>query len=338
MGHSIDLNKYDIRTDLILESIDIKKNSDDIKVNEEIIDKVKITTIEILNDNFSKKKGNYITIEFDDITDSDNFKKVEKVLVNYLKNILKKNNIDPKMSCLVVGLGNEKSTPDALGPLSVENVIVTNHLYELGELSQNFRRVFAISPGVMGQTGIETFDIINSIVNRIKPDFIVVIDSLAASSISRVNKTVQITDTGIHPGSGIGNKRSEISKETLNIPVIAVGVPTVVDAVTIVSDTIEYLQKQLSFHKNNINNKKMKMIPSSNINYENAENELNSEEKKEILGMVGNLTDEEIKKLIYEVLTPVNYNLIVTPKEIDFVLEKLSVLIGISLNKSLHDI
>ena len=174
----------------------------------------------------------------------------------------------------MVGLGNDKSTPDSLGPRVIDNIIVTRHMDVLG-INSN-RVVSAIKPGVTGETGIETKDIIKGIIDKIKPDFVVVIDSLKSSTIKRLTKTIQITDTGIHPGSGVNNKRDALDKKSLGIPVIAVGIPTVCDLSTIVNE----------FSKSN------KKIP----------------------------------------------NMIVTLKEIDFVIDKLSDLLSICINEVIHDI
>lgn len=335
MGNKIDLSKYTIRTDLAIESINEIKNN--IEFSEEIIDSIKVTKTYIDEHNsklIDKKKGNYITIEFNDVTDFDNKEKVKKVFSIKLKEMLNDLKIKEDDSCLIVGLGNSKSTPDSLGPLSIDNVLVTAHLFML-ENVEGFRKVYAINPGVMGETGIETSDIILSIVDKIKPDFLIIIDSLASSSIDRVNKTIQMTDTGIHPGSGIGNSRKEISNEILNIPVIAIGVPTVVDAPVIVSDTINYMYKHYAFNKEFSKNPISKLTVN-NVNYLDKHIEINEEDKKNLFGIIGSLNDSEIKELMYEVLTPIGYNLMVTPKEIDFVIDKLSDVIGNGINKTLH--
>ncbi len=336
MKHSVDLSKYQIRTDLAIESIKDFKNISKEKIEENI----KITNV-VVDDKVSKlinkKKGNYITIEFEDVTDSSNFDKVKKVFVRELNNLLNLLNINKKASCLIIGLGNSKSTPDSLGPLTINNIIVTNHLFELDELSNDYRRVSVLVPGVMGQTGLETSDVISSIVDKFKPDFIIIIDALASQSIERVNKTIQMTDTGIHPGSGIGNSRKEISYETLNIPCIAIGVPTVVDAITIVSDTINYMHKHYTYSKLNINNPLNKLMAYS-PNYLKEKIELNKKDKETLLGIVGTLEEDEIKQLLFEVLSPIGYNMMVTPKEVDFLIEKLSNLIGNGLNEALHNI
>lgn len=333
--HRIDLKNIEIRTDLAIEAT---SNINTIKKHEKIIDNIKITNIYLdkkSHELINKKVGNYTTIEFDDITDYNKKESVKKIFSKELKKLIKKMKIKDDDSCLIIGLGNINSTPDALGPMSINNIVVTNHLYDLASLEEGFRRVSVLSPGVKGSTGLETSDIIKGVINIIKPNFVIVIDALASQSIERVNKTIQMTDTGIHPGSGIGNNRKEISYETLHIPVIAVGIPTVVDAVTIVSDTINYMHKHFTYMKNNIE-KTNKLIPLNKINYLKENIKINKEDKKNLLGMIGNLEDTEIKQLIYEVLSPIGYNLMVTPKEINFVIDRLSDVIGNGINKALH--
>ena len=336
----IDMSKYKIRTDLAIESI--KDYKDEIKSEEKVIDDIKITKIEVLKEHeemINKKKGKYITIEFEDVTDYNNRQKLIKIFENELKDLLNNINIDENSSVLVIGLGNEKSTPDSLGPSTIDNILVTRHLFSLegNNIEDGFRCVGAFNPGVMGVTGIETHDIIKSLVENTNPDFLIVVDALAASSISRINKTIQMTDSGIHPGSGVGNSRKEISKDTLNIPVIAIGIPTVVDAVTIVSDTINYMEQHFSYVAQNINNPANRLA-TSNVNYIKKKNikDLDTENKKKYMGYLGELEDDEIKELIYEVLSPINYNLMVTPKEVDFLISKLSEVLSTGINKALH--
>lgn len=330
--HKIDGSMLNIRTDLAIEEV-----VDGNKVNIKEDGNIKITTVNIDDANkslFNKKNGTYITIEFDDATDFNNGKEVEQVFVNELKKMMKKLEINDNDTCLVIGLGNEKSTPDSLGPLVINNIIVTNHFYSLGiNVEEGFRSTAAFNPGVMGQTGLETSDVINAIVKEVKPDFLIVIDALKASSVDRVNKTIQITDAGINPGSGIGNNRKEISIDVLSIPVIAIGIPTVVDTITIVNDTFNYITNHFSYMKNNIDNPKEKLrIIRSNIN----KNDIDENDKKELFGLIGNLNEDEVKSLVGEVLNPIGYNMIVTPKEIDFVIKKLSNIISNGINNSLH--
>lgn len=335
-----DLKNYEVRTDLIVESIgtDTIKG---LKKKEKKYDDIKVTDITVEHDikNLNKKKGKYITISFNDVTDSINRKKVEEIVINELNNILSYSNIKDNDSCLVVGLGNYKSTPDSLGPKVIDELVVTRHLYLINELNveEGYRNVSSFVPGVMGTTGIEAKDVILGIVREVKPKFIIVVDALASSSIERVNKTIQITNTGINPGSGVGNTRIEISEDTLGIPVIAIGIPTVVDAVTIVSDTLKYLMKKISYNKSNFNNSSNKLKPVTSINYLKEEiSELSFKDREKLLGFIGNLSEDEIKELIFEVLSPIGYNLMVTPKEVDFVIEKLAILLSTSINKTLH--
>ena len=331
MSHEIDLKNKQVRTDLAIELIEsgINTYDDDIKITN-------ITVDEAISKKINKKKGNYITIEFDDITDYDNKEKVKTVFIKELKKILNNLDISDDDLCLLIGLGNEKSTPDSLGPLVISKTLVTNHLFLYGNVENGFRRVCALSPGVMGETGIETSDLIKKLTESVNPKFIIAVDALASSSVERVNKTIQMSDAGINPGSGVGNKRKEISKDTLGIPVIAIGVPTVVDAASIVSDTINYMYSHFAYEKDNFNNPKNKL--TFNVNYLKYGNKtkIKLADRKKLLGMVGSLNEEETKNLIYEILNPIGYNLMVTPKEEDFIILKLSDLISEGINKVLH--
>ena len=336
MKHSIDLKNYPLRSDLALDNIETSSDLKGIKKQVSSYNNVQVTDVQLDKDNsLEKKEGYYVTVEFKDITDIDNFDGVSEVVLKELDKLLKKMNIKDNDFGLIVGLGNDKSTPDALGPLVIQDITVTNHIYEMGQLDKDFRRVSAIAPGVTGQTGIETVDIIKSIVEKLQPDFVIVIDSLASQSIDRVNKTIQMTNTGIHPGSGIGNSRKEVSQDILNIPVLAIGVPTVVDASVIVSDTINYLYKHYAFIKEYQKEPRSKLT-FNNVNYLNKNIKINNQDKTKLLGLIGGLEEEEVKQLISEVLNPIGYNMMVTPKEIDFVIHKLSKLISLNLNKILH--
>lgn len=331
--HRIDLKNVNIHTDLVIEQINDKN-----LIKEEVINNIKISRVVMDKNNLlNKKDGNYITIELTDITNYEDRENVGKVLVNEIKDILNKNNIKDNYECLVIGLGNKKSTPDALGPMVIDNILVTRHLFELNaDVKEGIRKVSAIIPGVMGNTGIETIDIIKGIVDNVKPKFIIVIDSLCASSIERLNKTIQLTDTGIHPGSGIGNMRKEISKDTLGIPVIAIGVPTVVESVTIVNDTLEYMFMHLNYLKNNYETSKLVVKRNNNYLDKIKSSKVSNEDKEILGGIIGSLDEEKKKNLISEVLNNINYNLIVTPKEIDFIIEKLANVISNSINNAIN--
>jgi spore protease len=322
----IDLKNFKIRTDLITESVcNFKKEEveEGIWVSMVSLDEEKAETC-------FKKPGTYTTIEFTDITDMDNFIRVKNVLKSHLKSFIKGE------KTLLIGLGNQKSTPDILGPKTIDEIVVTSYLEAFGPLEEGFSSTAIFKPGVTGETGLETSQVLKSIVESFKPKQVIVIDALASKSLERVCKTIQITDTGIEPGSGVGNKRTEISSNTLGVPTLAIGIPTVVDAVSVVSDTITYLMKQYSFQKTFLKTKKSRLVPSSQMNYLKEEVEITREDKEKVLGMLGALEEEEVKELFTEVLTPIGYNLMVTPKEIDFTVDKLAHLLATSLNEILH--
>ncbi len=253
------LETYDIHTDLALEDKE-RFESDNAEISgvsvEEIYNEEKelqITTVKILKENgakvMRKPVGTYVTIEAPNmaIPDEEYQTEIAEELALYLKKLLRIEK--DEYTVLVVGLGNRDVTPDALGPLVVEKLRVTRHIIkEYGKYAvhqTSAQMVSAIAPGVMAQTGMETSEIVKGIVKEIQPDFVLAIDALAARNTRRLNRTIQIADTGINPGSGVGNHRQGITKETLGIPVIAIGVPTVVDAATIVRDTMEHLLETL---------------------------------------------------------------------------------------------
>lgn len=335
----IDLSKYEIRTDLVMDLVE--EDSDFVKKYE--CNGCKVRKI-VLDDcdakKLGKKAGDYTTLHFDDITDSDNYDNVLSVLVEEFRDILKSTDILDDASCLVVGLGNEKSTADELGVAVARNVTITKHIYDLtGTLEDGYRVTSLLIPGVMGTTGIETSDIIYAVVKETKPDFLVVIDALFSDSVDRLLKTIQITNTGINPGSGVGNKRKELSFDVFGIPVIAIGVPTVVDAVTIVSDTVKFMNKHLSYSIRNKDSLRDKLVPFSKIDYLKDNNySLSRNEESYFLGAFGNLSNFEKRVLIENVLTPIGYNFIVTVKEIDFIVECLTKLISSSIDIVLHNI
>ena len=339
MKNRIDLGKFSIRTDLIIDG-----NMENQALKKEVIsDNLNVFHIEVtkeLSTLLQKKEGTYVTLEFQDITNHEDKVEIEKCLSNEIKKILKEMNLKDSDDCLVIGLGNRDSTADSLGPLVLEKVMVTRHLFLLDvSVKKGIRCVSAISPGVMANTGIETSDIILCLVNKIQPKFLIVIDALASSSIDRINKTIQITNTGIHPGSGIGNNRKEISLDTIGIPVIAIGVPTVVESSILVNDTIDYLFKHLSYLKNHYDENKLVFSRDSKKYLQRIQEEkLSDEEKEKVSGMLGTIDEGKKKELIMEVLNNIGYNMIVTPKEIDFLVEKLSDTIAKAINESLHQV
>lgn len=239
---------FEIRTDLAVETSEKRPDGKEIsgllvekeKRGEDItITKVRIETQKAAK-TMGKPRGTYISIEADQMMeeDSDYHREISEIFSEQLKNFLPKQY--QKKKILVIGLGNREVTPDALGPKVIDQLFITRHLLEeFGKYMVELEECCSISgivPGVMAQTGMETVEILQGVVTQTKPDIVIAVDALAARSIKRLNRTIQITDTGIIPGSGVGNYRNAITREHLGIPVIAVGIPTVVDAATIVAD------------------------------------------------------------------------------------------------------
>ncbi len=232
-----------IRTDLALERRELVTDQcEGVECEEYTKGNVKITRIKVLNEQgeraVGKPIGTYITVEGEllsnELPSDDNRR---NAVAEEIKHLLPNDG-----TILVAGLGNSDITPDALGPKTVSGILATRHIdKELAETLGlgNLRSVSAISPGVLGKTGIETVEIINGIVSRVGPSALIVIDALASRRLSRLGTTIQISDSGICPGSGVGNSRSEISKKTVGVPVIAIGVPTVVDAQTLAEDILQ---------------------------------------------------------------------------------------------------
>lgn len=248
---------YEKRTDLAIEVREsFPKDNIEIEgvlLRKEHFEKVKVTTVEIRNEKgaqqMKKPIGTYVTLEFSlDQCLPDKLEEDTKTVILQMKKVL--NNMlcqikkEQKKDCpllLLSGLGNRFATPDALGPYVLENITMNRHIKkEFGDVfSTKTATLCGISPGVMSQTGMESREILKGIVERIQPDVLLVIDSLASRSVKRLCRTIQITNTGISPGAGIGNNRNKINQETMGVPVIAIGVPTVVDAGTIIYETLE---------------------------------------------------------------------------------------------------
>ncbi|WP_174613863.1 GPR endopeptidase [Virgibacillus ihumii] len=346
--------EYQVRTDLAVEAKDMyveKENEQQeikgVTVKEREESSIRISNVEVDEEGsklIGKKPGTYITIYADGVKRQDTKRQeaAAKILAEELERLIDQEGLPADANGLVVGLGNWNVTPDALGPMSVEKVLVTSHLFKMDHesVSEGYRPVAAVTPGVMGVTGMETSDIIFGIVEKFNPDFVIAIDALASRSIERVNETIQLADSGIHPGSGVGNKRKELSKETLGIPVFSIGVPTVVDAVTITSDTIDYLLKHFGREWREKDNPSKSLAPASMTFGEKkfTEEDLPDEEqRKTFLGIVGGLSEDEKRTLIKEVLTPIGHNLMVTPKEVDGFMKDMATLLATGLNAAMHE-
>ncbi len=318
-------NMRNVRTDLTLEAQELLRETDaggnsrvgtipGVDMDNEGDDDIRITRVRVTSPagekSIGKPMGSYITLEIPRLRENDQnlYENACKALALELVGILK---LKEKSVVLVVGLGNWNVTPDALGPKVVSSLMVTRHLLEYvpEQVDKGVRPVCAISPGVLGITGIETGEIIRGIVEKIRPDYIIAIDALASRKLERVNTTIQLADTGIAPGSGVGNKRMELSRETMGIPVIAIGVPTVVDAATMANDTIDLVLDSM-----------IEQAPKGT----------------EFYNMMKNIDRNEKYQMIQELLIPYVGNLIVTPKEIDEAIEKISKIIANGLNIALH--
>ncbi len=288
------------RTDMAVERRDLYKNAnkleDEIKgveCEEERIDDINITRVKITNSEgeqaLQRRIGNYITIDIKKIHNitEDKENQIIETFSKELKAIIDKH-IKPNEEILIVGLGNSFSTPDSLGAKVVQNIEITRHIkiYLPNAIDRNTRSVSAITPGVLGTTGIETVEIVRGIVDNIKPKLVIAIDSLCSKNIDRINKSIQISDTGIVPGGGVGNRQAELSRETLGVPVVGVGIPTVLDAATIVIDTLNACDVNIS------------------------ENEIVDKMKLN------------------------NFNFIVTPKEIDELIENMTAIVSEGINMS----
>ena len=309
---------YNFRTDLAVERTNIYRKAnkleeiDGIETEEqEISENIKVSRVKITNENgeqaIGKKKGVYVTIDLKDlkVADEDDIQKASDTLSNELKEIIQ-NHVQSKDDIMVVGLGNIYVTPDSLGPKVINEIDVTRHIikYLPQYIDENARPVTAISPGVLGTTGIETYEILKGIVDNVKPKLLIVIDALASRSIERISSTIQISDTGIVPGAGVGNTRAEISENTLGIPVIALGIPTVVESAVLVNDCLDLLIE------------KMQNEAKSNV-------------------YLNQLKEQDNYETIKDALNPQNYNMIVTPKEIDDLIENMKDVVARGINMSL---
>lgn len=316
------MDKINIRTDLAIESHEMMDNSSEgsnisgvkVDVDEDFENQILTTWVEVLNEQgaqeMGKPIGKYVTIESQAMKENDVF--AEEIIVDTLaEKLIKLRDLDKNDTILIVGLGNWNVTPDALGPKVVSKVLVTRHILESlpEQIDESVRTVCAISPGVMGLTGIETGEIVKGIVEKVKPDLVIAIDALAARKSSRINTTIQMSDTGIAPGAGVHNNRMMLNEDSLGVPVIAIGVPTVVDAATLVNDTMDIMLQEMS---------------------------KDADKGSEFYTMLASLESEEKYGLIKEVLNPYVGNMFVTPKDVDAVIERLAKIIANALNVALH--
>ena len=295
----------DERRDIYRKANKIEKDIPGIETEErDVTQDIKVSTVKIINEEganaIGKPVGTYITIDVKKLklAGEVEIQKASEVVTEELKKIFDKH-VQNRDDILVVGLGNAYVTPDSLGPKVIKDIDVTRHFlkYTPEYIDPNTRPVTAISPGVLGTTGIETSEIVKGIVDNVKPKLVIVIDSLASKSIERISSTIQIADTGIVPGAGVGNERNELSQRTLGIPVIAIGVPMVVETATLVNDALYlFISKLQEGAKSN--------------------DELNE------------LKEKDNYNAIKEALNPQGYNMIVTPNEIDDLIENMKAVVA----------
>ncbi len=309
---------YNFRTDLASERRDIYQKANNLEqidgieaTKEDINENIKVERVKITNENgekaIGKPMGDYITIDIQKlkIAQEEELEKAGEILANELKTIVAKH-VDSQGEILVVGLGNSYVTPDSLGPKVTNEIEVTRHIinYLPQYVEEGTRMVSAIAPGVLGTTGIETAEILKGIVDNIHPKLVIVIDALASRSIERISSTVQLSDTGIVPGAGVGNTRNEISQKTLGIPVVAIGIPTVVETAVLVNDCLDLFITKL-------------------------------QEEAKSNDYLNQLKQEDNYEEIKEALVPKDYNLIVTPKEIDDLIENMTQVVATGINRAM---
>lgn len=318
-----------VRTDLALEAAEPFKNENNlpygVTVDEDYdeINEIRVTIVDVMSDIGAKKLGKpigkYITVETPHMDEPDDgyHQEITKVLIKQLMQLL------PGLSqkkILVAGIGNREITPDALGPLVVEHLFITRHLFQMyaptSSILKGLGNISAIAPGVMGQTGMEGQEIIHGIIEETKPEVLIVIDALAARSTQRLNRTIQLTNTGIHPGAGIGNHRNELTEKTLGIPVIAIGIPTVIDAATIVTDTMQNLFEAL----------KNEAKQSADIYRKDTS----------LKSILESFDIQEQHALMREIMDPGMMDMFVTPKDIDETIGRISFTISEAINGLCH--
>lgn len=278
-------------------------------------ERIQVTKLHVHTEEMAQKSGvpigQYITLDVPEFHRADQILKtnIEKEGIRQLSHLLRSRSITAEDSLLIVGLGNRRVTPDALGPRVIEGITVTRHWPQLFPNWSGYRIVSAIAPGVLGITGMETSEVVHSLVLQMKPKAVILIDALASRSLARVYTTIQISDAGLRPGSGVGNHRQSIDERLLGIPVFVLGVPTVVYASTIVQDTLDAIESAITAQTN---------TPA------------------DVLGILSTLSSAERKTLAQEVLAPAGHDLVVTPKEVDQLIEDMAHLLAHIINGAIQ--
>jgi len=292
---------FSIRTDLAMEARELHPSLSGVTEESEAHEGVAVTRIALTTDDaaarLEKRKGRYVTLDAPELSARplDLFERVSRALSNELSRLME--GLGTCENVLVVGLGNRAITPDSLGPRVVESIYVTRHIkqYMPDALPGPVRAVSAVAPGVLGVTGVETMEIVRGVVEHCKPDLVIAVDALASRRAARISTTVQLTDAGISPGAGVGNNRTGLDRETLGVPVIAIGVPLVVFATTISQDTISLIADETGLHND----------------------------------------EERLKELAAKVIAEHIGELIVTPKEIDSIVADMTRIVADGINMAL---
>jgi spore protease len=310
-----------IRTDLAMEAREMAQQQNQYEIpgvqveNVQPVEDIIISRVEVVSklgeERIGKPVGNYITLEVPGIRDRDPEyeEQVKQHLANEIRRLI---HLNKDSVVLIVGLGNWNVTPDAVGPKVVDKLLVTRHIFEFvpDQVDDRMRRICAVAPGVLGITGIETGEIVKGIVDKVGPDLVIAIDALASRKTERIGSTIQIADTGISPGSGVGNKRMGLTKETLGVPTLAVGVPTVVYAHTIGRDALEMLINEFSEQ---------------------------AQPHSEFYKMLHSLDERHLNELVGEVLAEGLGDLVVTPKEVDMLIDDVAGIIADGINLAVHN-
>ncbi|GLC88541.1 GPR endopeptidase [Lysinibacillus piscis] len=293
-----------------------------VQIEDRHVGRVKITDVRVDatgEKGIGKKEGRYITLSIPTLTvdDQDGFQQMEKVLLQNFQQLHETITWSKDAKILIIGLGNRTITPDAIGPYLIDE------LHSLDEIDDKF---VMYAPGVTGQTGYETGEFVAALAERLKPTLIIVVDALATRASERLCKTIQLTDTGIHPGSGVGNQRQEISAQTLGIPVTAIGIPTVVDAPVLIAGAVEMMLRSITTRIAERNKPSAKLSLTSW--QPTSEQELDMTPIKPIFGEWVTWSKEERQQLFEETLASAHTQLMVTPKEADYWTERYAKLIA----------
>ena len=316
------MRNYSVRTDLALEERE-RFESDNVEIPGVILEEdydeereIRLTRVRIETENgaraMGKPVGTYLTLETPNLAvpDEEHLREVAGEICRCIEELIDNTDCgkEEDLSVLIVGLGNREVTPDALGPYVADHLCVTRHIVrEYGKYAMGMEHanmISAVMPGVMEQTGMESAEIVRGIVNETHPDLEIAVDALAARNSKRLNRTVQIADTGIHPGSGVGNHRAGMTEESLGVPVIGIGVPTVVDAATIVNDTMENFIRALE----------------------------SSESLKGVGEVLRSYNAGEKYEFVKELIAPHLNGMFMTPKDVDEMIHHISHTISEALN------